>query len=222
MDENAHNEQSEQTNDNANSGISTASATQFSNSTTDTSNKTPQPRRSSDDILKAVEIDTPQRCIRECLEKAYDVTTVQTFCIDYFYSVHQRIKSSHSFDEIINMIIVHCQQPSEIDRFWMAIEICKPDCYTEYYPRWKKAKEPVSKMESVNTVEYAYRPDNLSEKIEGIESNPLDKNSGELTKWFFKELRQNERSLLLTAVLFEGMSRQKMLQIADQLEKVFS
>lgn len=223
MEENERDVRSEPVNEEINSDVAAASVAQSGDSASEAANKAPAPPRSTDDMLRAAQTETPFRCIRECLERAYDVSSIRIFCTSYFYtSVHKRIETRHGFDDIIIMIIDHCEQHGEMESFWQAILQDRPKWHSEYYSRWQRAVERVGKIERINVSEYTFRPDSRNEKVHSTENNPLDKNPGELTRWFFKELQQNERSLLLTTALFEGMSRQKMTLIATQLENVFA
>ena len=181
-----------------------------------------QEKSAVDDWLKAVPGESPIRCIRECLERSFTVSSIRPFCQDYFYSVHIRISQGDGLDEIITKLIDYCHQQGDEEKFWQIIQRERSTHYNTYYPKWKKAIDHARKIGRLNTAEYSFKPDSRSESNEQSGNSPLDKNSGELTRWFFRELRGNERSLLLTAALFEGMSRQKMLQIANQLEEVFS
>lgn len=75
----------------------------------------------------------------------------------------------------------------------------------------------------LNVEEYAFSisKDKKSE-TKGSHQNPLISDTSEVRAWFFKELHSKEQSLLLTAALFEGMSRQKLLEIMTDIERLLS
>lgn len=104
--------------------------------------------------------------------------------------------------------------------------------FQKVYEAYKCAKpfDIFSQENSVNSTEIErlnikeYTVSIIEDKEKGISNlkNPLPRDPNALSSWFFKELRPKEQSLLFATALFAGMNRQKLLEIAADIEKLLT
>lgn len=172
-------------------------------------------------IINAVNQESPIKCIRECLEICFDNESIRIFCQDYFPYVFKRLNPLDRLDHVISQIIRYCDQRGnvEIEYLWQKVKLERKDNYYKYYLRWQKAVKDNPEINRLNIDEYAFKASEKKDEMQSNQNNPLAKSSDELTSWFFNELQSEEQSLILTAALFEGMSRQKLVQAVTSIEK---
>lgn len=174
-----------------------------------------------DRLLDVTNSESPFKCIRECLEICFDSESIRIFCQNYFTYVFNRLHSSDRLDYVISEIIRYCEQRGNVqfEYLWQKIKIERKDNYQKYYLRWQNAVQDTVEISRVNVEEYAFKASEKNE-TQTSQDNLLAKNTNELTSWFFSELQPEEQSLLLSTALFEGMSRQKLVEIITDLEKI--
>jgi hypothetical protein len=181
---------------------------------------------SPDEMRKVINRESPSKCIRECLVECFDSESIIPFCQDYFSYVFKRLASSDKkLDYVISEIIKYCEQRGEIEveYLWQKVKIERGDNYYKYYRRWQKAIDDSLEVGRVNIEEYAFRPsEDKKNTMESSQNNPLARSPNELTTWFFEQLDPKEQSLLLTTALFEGMGRQKLVQVMADIEQILS
>lgn len=177
---------------------------------------------STEMIINVVNRESPTKCIRECLEICFDNESIRVFCQDYFPYVFKRLNLLDGFDHVISQIIRYCDQrgSTEIDYLWQKVKLERKDNYYKYYLRWQKSVKDNPEINRINIDEYAFKASEKKDEVQSNQNNPLAKNSDELTRWFFNELQSEEQSLLLATALFEGMSRQKLVQTITNIEKL--
>ena len=174
-----------------------------------------------DKLLSTTDREIPSKCIRECLEICFDSESIRIFCQHHFTYVFKRLNPSDRLDYVISEIIRYCEQRGNVqfEYLWQKIKIERKDNYYNYYLRWQKAVQGTVEISRVNVEEYAFKASEKSE-TQTSPDNLLAKNTNELTSWFFSELQPEEQSLLLSTALFEGMSRQKLVEVITDLEKI--
>lgn len=179
---------------------------------------------SDNQIIREIQRESPSKCIRVCLEECFDSETIIPFCQDYFVHVYKRLTASdQSLDKVIVKIITYCSQHGKFEYLWQKIKDERENHYQKYYLRWKKAVEAEPEIERLNTQKYDFSVlDDGKSELHGNIHNPLTQELNQLAAWFFKDLQLKEQCLLLAAALFEGMGRQKLVEVTADLEKLLS
>ncbi len=176
-------------------------------------------------LLDIVKGDPPHKCIRDCLEAFFEYESLRSFCQDYFSPVFKGLNDRDSFSTIITGIISHCDEHGKMEYLWEGLRSVRPSRQPEfeaYYQRWKEAIKR-SHTDRINTNQYAYiKQGNDTDATFDSENNPLEQKGEEFAQWFFRKLKKEEQSLLLTTALFEGLSRRKMIDIAKTLDDILS
>lgn len=86
-----------------------------------------------------------------------------------------------------------------------------------------RPKETALESETLNSEKFAFSiVENKTTETKGNLNSPLSKNADIVKTWFFKELQSKEQSLLLATALFEGMSRQKLVEVMVDIERILS
>jgi hypothetical protein len=174
-------------------------------------------------LVTRIKADNPYRCLRDCIEVAFNAETILTFCQTYFNPLYRGIRETESFESTVRKLLDHCDSHGAYELFWKSLRQERKSHYDTYYPKWQAAvqergtsgAEDDSMFFERESVTRVSTPDASGQ-------SPLNKDAGELARWFFHDLKSSEQSLLLTVTLFEGMSRQKLIHISAALEALLA
>lgn len=137
--------------------------------------------------------------------------------IDNWHSV---IKEARRVDRVEALLAVVYREYSNNEKFRKVYDAYyKAKSFNTFRQLPQKAHASFSKDEGLNSNEYDYSK--KGEKTSNL-NNPLSGSADVVKKWFFKELHPKEQSLLLTTALFEGMDRQKLVQVVLDIEQILS
>ncbi len=170
---------------------------------------------------------TPKQIIRECLNKLLSsIDDLKNFCFDNFEDIHREIKKEDDHKTIVTRIMQHCYANACMDRLWECIKVQSINQHQIYYPMWELAKKKWERAETATNDLSQFRG---SESARSDES-PVAKNDkvshvllgddrDAINKWFHNELSPEEKSMVLTVALFEGLNRKHIVSISKEIQR---
>lgn len=171
-----------------------------------------------------------QRCLRESFT---DYADIKGFCLGYFEDFYKEIKETDKFSDIIQSLIAYCDTRGEIDHLWSLIKEQRIKHYDKYYSKWKQMmdeyqswQESRDNMQASDSIgQFIYKPGSVTREKplapDGEnQAHPLSGNNrAVINDWFYNELGAQEKSMVLTVALFEGINRKLMIPIFHEIER---
>lgn len=172
----------------------------------------------SADSLIGEDWEPPNRCVRAFIEQAFDFNELRNFCQDYYAEIHRRLRDGDGFDAIVHMLIAHCDQRGAMPTLWANFRRMRPNSnFDHFYARWQKATSKATG----HLDDYALQQRQLVAQATGEPgADPFSKSETDWNRWFFGELAAEEQGLLLAAALLEGLSRAKLIKVADDIKAI--
>lgn len=149
-----------------------------------------------------------------------------------------RIALNHSVIDIWNAVLMEARKINRIDALIGAVKdeygtnlefqkVCEEYERAKSFDTYQQLSQAddgnSAEIEHLNAEKNAIHIlEDKESKIKGDLKNPLDSDANEVRVWFFKELQPKEQSLLLTTALFDGMSRQKLIEVMAGIETILS
>lgn len=166
--------------------------------------------------------NNPTRIIQECLSVSFSgITYIKDFCFTYFEDLYKELNEGDGRSTIIRRIIQHSYEHDTVDYLWECIRTERINHYEKYHPKWKEAKtlSPDSIGRFVDASESTKRENPLAPDSEA-NAHPLAADDrAAINNWFHDELGPQERSMVLTIALFEGINRKYMISISEEIQR---
>jgi hypothetical protein len=167
----------------------------------------------------------PSLIIKDCLRKSFkDDADIKEFCSEYFEYFCKEIKETDRFSEIIQSLITYCDTHGEIEHLWSLIKEQRIEHYEKYYSKWKQMMVEYQSWQE-SREQFIYKPGFVTREKPLVpdgedKAHPLSGNNrAAINGWFYNELGSQEKSMVLTVALFEGINRKLMIPISQEIER---
>ncbi len=180
---------------------------------------------------------SPTSIAIECLFMSFNHETIRGFCHSYFPDLYKELRESDEFRKVIRLLVSYCDEQRITEELWLYIEKENLNQYKHYYLRWEKAlseqeKSKISsedKRASSSMNEFIHEAHNIRrENPESVavagegQVHPLSESDRmAINDWFYTELQTEEKSMVLTSAIFEGLNRKHMIPIFQEIERIF-
>lgn len=167
----------------------------------------------------------PSSILKECLCSSFeDIEDFRNYCSEHFADVYKDLGASR-FEASVLALIRHCETRSTVDYLWERIRLDRPHHYRTYYPRWQEAALAAGAASRRGTDFGSPHRGQRSAPETGSASlaheHPLAQESEQaIRNWFYADLTDDERSLVLTTALFEGLDRKYIQAISQDLAEI--
>ncbi|MCP4119149.1 MAG: hypothetical protein GY737_27840 [Desulfobacteraceae bacterium] len=164
----------------------------------------------------------PEQIIRNCLTQSFsDPEDIGNFCFEYSDELHKEIRNTDKFATIVRKIIQHCNTNDCHDQLWQSIKAKRPNQFIKYHAMWEKSKHKARnpKIHQFNTrIEFV--KDDVTQNKES-QSHPLSgDDDSAILNWFYNDLDEDEKSMVITVGLFQGLNRKYMPPISDAIKQI--
>lgn len=164
----------------------------------------------------------PNSILKACLEKSFENDEdFRNYCSEYFADVYKDLGDG-KFITNVQALIRHCETRGTVDYLWERIREDRPRHYHTDYPLWREAMTTASAASRLSTdFGGSHRgewqtPETGSASL--VREHPLAQESEQaIRNWFYEDLTDDERSLVLATALFEGLDRKYIQAISRDL-----
>jgi hypothetical protein len=166
----------------------------------------------------------PNEVLIECLKESFTSDRdLRNLCLARFEELHGELKESDRRAEIIGRLVEHCVERSTEHVLWDYIRERRPLRYDEFYSRWEKARKSSSRpfgyyFGSESEQSARQRPSG-PDGAGGGDHVLAREDKAAIARWFHEDLDPEERSMVLTVALFQGINRKHMASISEEIER---
>lgn len=162
---------------------------------------------------------TPIEIILDCLKRSFSEQEIRELCLTKFEDVHRNLKEIDRLDSITERLVSHCDRRSSVDVLWECIRINRPSKYEEFYPKWQEAMEAFGNPNDQfgDVAESTSRQGSPASDDEAKDHVLSRDDKAAINSWFHNKLDPQERSMVLTVALFQGINRKYMASISDEI-----
>ena len=167
-------------------------------------------------------ISDQKESILEALEKSFeDRQDLMNFCYHFSLELYKNIPDNDKFDTIVTKIRQHCDTHNVYDNFWRAFKEKRPNQFDKYNPTRGRYKHKDRKPQRD---EFDGSPESTEENVfpnKESQPHPLsDDDDSAILNWFYNDLNEDERSLVLTVGLFQGLNRKYIPSVSDAIKQI--
>ena len=180
-------------------------------------------QQESDRLKKWKELiaNNPKDIIHDCLSASFSShSDISDFCFYYFEPLSKELRETDGYERIIRRLIQYCNEHGLMEDLWLHIKEKRINQYNIYYPKWKqvnmRTNDSIGQFDKPGSItrEKPLAPDG------GSQPHPLSGNNrAAINDWFYNELESQEKSMVLTVALFEGINRKLMIPISHEIER---
>lgn len=175
------------------------------------------------DLINKSQRTDPKDIIRKCLYESFDgLNDILNFCFYNFESLYKEVKEIGEFSTIIRRVIEYCNKHGAMEILWERLkEADRGYHYNIYYPMWKQALTTFSDSigRFIDTSQPSSRESatvlNYEDRNHPLSSDDIIA----IIDWFQNELGAQERSMVLTVALFEGINRKHLISISNEIKQ---
>uniref|UniRef100_UPI00405732EC hypothetical protein n=1 Tax=Candidatus Electronema sp. TaxID=2698783 RepID=UPI00405732EC len=144
---------------------------------------------------------SPREILELCLRESFygdHREEIYSLCMNNFPECGQKIERVDRVPEIRNMLINYCTAKGIVDQLWSVVKRIRPIWYNEFHPQWEKS---IKKEEEEKYAQY--RGDEEKEIID----KQLEWKGENVVEWFFEDLDDAKKSMVMTVALFQGVEK---------------
>jgi hypothetical protein len=165
--------------------------------------------------------------IRELVEKSFNDDELTELCVDYFDEVTDSFGSGMTKKKKVIELVTYFKRRGELDELLEKVKAKRPTQYEKYETQLKSSEDSSSVLQNIQEEVSEYEEVFGSMDVEESPrrrvtkaadsaqdtAHPLAGDLPEIKQWFLNELNHDEQVFVITAALFNGLERQELMGV---------